>query len=202
MSPHATRRIINRAAALIGCVAVIAGCASWQGPRINPTGESLFIWPNQAPPPGVVTSPFGPVVATPPPGASIISAPPPGATFAAPPPGATVIQAPPPIAPATGIGAPMGNLQAPPVYSDPAPVLPPTAGSAWNPYAPNVVAPSIVAPGVVAPGVPAAAPLPLNTMRPAGVPVIATPLGTCAPAGAPYLRLTPNGIMAPVGTDR
>lgn len=189
MSPHATRRIIFRAAALIGCVAVIAGCASWQGPRIDPSGDSLIIWPNQAPspPPPVVTSPFGPVVQTPPPGATVISAPPPGAT---------VIQAPPPIAPATGIGAPMGNLQAPPVYSDPAPVLPPTAGSTWSPFAPNVIAPSVAAPGV-----PAATPLPLTTMRPAGVPVIATPLGTCAPPGVCYLRLTPNGIMAPVGTE-
>ncbi len=178
------------------CAAPMAGCASWQGPRIDPSGERIFIWPNQAPAPVAappVTSPFDPA---PPVGAPIVTAPPPGAT---------VIQAPPvapiaPITPPTGIGAPMGNVQAPPVYSDPTPVpgaAVPAGGGMWNPFAPNVVAP----PAVTAPGVPAATPLPLTTMRPAGVPGVATPLGNVAPSGVPYLRVTPNGIMAPVGTE-
>jgi uncharacterized repeat protein (TIGR01451 family) len=170
-------------AALLGCLAALAGCASWQGPRIDPSGERFFIWPNNAPV----------AVAGAPVGAPMI---------AAPPPGATVIQAPPPIAPAAGIGAPLGNLQAPPVYSDPTPVPAPAAGSLAGPMGPNVIPPAVVAPGasVAAPLAPVAAPL-VTTMRPAGVPGMATPIGACAPPGVRYLRLTPNGIMAPIGSE-
>ncbi|MCI0331766.1 MAG: hypothetical protein L0228_00905 [Planctomycetes bacterium] len=191
MSPRSKRRIVLRANAALICAALM-GCASWQGPRIDPSGERIFIWPNQAPTPvaaSPVTSPFD---QTPPVSAPVVGAPPPGAP---------VIQTPPiaPITPPTGIGAPVGNVQAPPVYSDPTPMpgaAVPAAGSSWNPFAPNVVAPAVTAPGV-----PAATPLPLTTMRPAGMPGVATPLGNVAPSGVPYLRVTPNGIMAPVGTE-
>jgi uncharacterized repeat protein (TIGR01451 family) len=102
----------------------------------------------------------------------------------------------------------MGNLQAPPVYSDttivPAPgaanvVAPP--GTVVAPPGTTVVAPAhVVAPAMATPAAVAAAPASM-TVRPVGCPGIATPLGTCAPQGARYLRLTPNGIMAPVGTE-
>jgi uncharacterized repeat protein (TIGR01451 family) len=146
-------------------MAALAGCASWQSPRIDPSGERFFIWPNEAP--GAVIGP--------PTGTSVVAAP--------------------PIAPATGIGAPIGNLLAPPVYSDPNSAVAPTVGNMASPYAPNVIAPAVAVPGA-----PVAAPL-VTTMRPAGVPVIATPIGTCAPQGVRYLRLTPNGIMAPIGSE-
>jgi hypothetical protein len=187
MIAHGTRRNVIRAAALFGALVALAGCASWQGPRIDPTGERFFVWPGEpqptfAGPPGVpAATVVGPPVAVAPPAAEAAS------------PGVPVVG---PIAPATGIGAPMGNVLAPPVYSDPAPIAPPIS----NPYTPNVIAPAGVAP-LGAPGIPTPAPLPLMSMRPAGVPVVATPLGTCAPAGARYLRLTPNGLLAPVGTE-
>jgi hypothetical protein len=109
----------------------------------------------------------------------------------------------PPISPATGIGAPMGNVQAPPVFSDPTPVPPPAVGT---PYAPNVIAPPVVVPGApvpsaAAPAAPVVTPQVLTTLRPAGVPIVATPIGTCAPRNAQYVRLTPHGVMAPIGTE-
>jgi len=169
MFSHCIRRIA-RQAVLIGCAAVVAGCASWQVPRIDPTGESFFIWPNQAP---------AAVVAAPAPGTPIVGAPTAGAAG---------MPIPGPIAPATGIGAPLGNLQAPPVYSDP------------TPLAASVTAPTAVAPVVAVPGAPVAAPL-VATMRPVGCPGMATPIGTCAPQGVRYLRVTPNGILAPIGSE-
>lgn len=206
------RQLTTRAAAyavtLVGLLAVVGGCASWQGPRIDPSGERIFIWPNDPQP--VVTSPFPPVVTAP--GAPVVTGPP---VVTSPPAGAPIITTPPPaIPPATGIGAPMGNVQAPPVFSDPTAVPPPAVGT---PYAPNVVVPGAMPaapalpPGAVVPpaaatavaGAPMAPIVPqtLTAMRPAGVPIMATPIGTCAPRGVQYLRVTPNGIMAPVGSE-
>src|SRR3954469_24398696 len=63
-------------AAIAVCALTLAGCASWQGPRIDPTGERLLACPNQpppaigAPPPGLPPGsvPIGPAVPVPPTG--------------------------------------------------------------------------------------------------------------------------------------
>jgi hypothetical protein len=94
----------------------------------------------------------------------------------------------------------MGNLQAPPVYSDPSPIAAPAPIVAPTVGAPSLPAPPGVVPVVAAAEAPVAAPL-ITTMRPAGVPTVATPIGTCAPPGVRYLRLTPNGVMAPIGSE-
>src|SRR5215217_1374890 len=94
-------------AAIAVCAMIFGGCASWQGPRIDPTGERLLAWPNE-PPPAVVAPPgFVPQPA--PLGAAVI-APPPTLPGSAP----ALVVAPPVAAP-----LPFGNVQAPPVYSDP-----------------------------------------------------------------------------------
>jgi uncharacterized repeat protein (TIGR01451 family) len=43
--------------------------------------------------------------------------------------------------------------------------------------------------------------MPLTAMRPAGTPTIATPFGGAPPPGVEHLRLLPNAIMAPVGSE-
>src|SRR5690242_11529243 len=118
-------------AAIAAWAMLLAGCAAYQGPRIDPTGESLFTWGNPQPvavpagvPPGAV--PIGPPTATPAPGVPIVGAP--------------AVAAPPVATP-----VPFGNVQAPPVYSDPPlPAIPPQ---------PLGVAPPIpFAPGTAVPG--------------------------------------------------
>src|SRR3972149_4928774 len=71
------------------CAVTAPGCASWQGPRIDPSGERILIWPGQAPPvvsPPPTASPFAvpagpravPPPATPgPPAAALPVTPPP-----------------------------------------------------------------------------------------------------------------------------
>ena len=54
MFPYIPTRV--SLAAIAVCAMMFAGCASWQGPRIDPTGEQSFAWPNQ-PPPAVVAPP-------------------------------------------------------------------------------------------------------------------------------------------------
>ena len=100
MCPQSTWRNEFGVRRLVSCAMLVAavlcgGCASWQLPRIDPTGESLLIWPNQQPV----------VVVGPPPGATVITSPgiaPPFVVPAAPP----------------SIQLPAGNVQAAPVYSD------------------------------------------------------------------------------------
>src|SRR5262245_35983065 len=99
MSPQPTWRSKTGQCRFLLCAILFgamlcAGCASWQLPRIDPTGESLFIWSEPAP-----------VVMAPPPGAPVVAAP-----LSTPP---VVAPAPPPVAP-----LPMGNVQAAPVYPD------------------------------------------------------------------------------------
>jgi hypothetical protein len=111
------------------------GCASWDVPRIDPTGEHFFVFPNQ------------------PPAAPVIGPPPPPGTVVAPPlvPGATAA---PPV-----IAAPpfTGNLQAPPVYPDTtlSPPLPVGAAPvAGPPLPPGVTPTSVIGPPLVAVPVP------------------------------------------------
>lgn len=87
-----TMRSRIRAAAILWCGAVVVGCASWQGPRIDPSGERIFICPNE---PRLTT--VGPPIATPP-----------AVPFSAVPPAAAPTSTP-----------QFGNLLAPPVYPDP-----------------------------------------------------------------------------------
>jgi uncharacterized repeat protein (TIGR01451 family) len=168
----------------------MAGCASWQGPRIDPSGQRILIWPNERPPAAVV----------PPLGAPVIAAPPvtsPGAPLVAPPP---------------AIGVPFGNVQAPPVYTDPSPVpliQAPAPGGYGVPFPAAPAAPPVITgpapplstvPAPAAVGVPVA-PLPITPVVPVGTPNVATPLGLAAPAGVDYLRISPAGILAPVGSQ-
>jgi uncharacterized repeat protein (TIGR01451 family) len=169
--------------AIAVCAMTFAGCASWQGPRIDPTGERLLAWPNEAPPamiapPGLPPGsiPVGPSVATPPPGLPV------GAP--------AVVTGPPMAAP-----LPFGNMQAPPVYSDPTPppIVPPPTVIPQVPYAPTAAIAGSVAPALpaatVTPAVPIVAPLP-------GAPPTPT-----TPPGSTFVRLSPDRLVAPVGSE-
>ena len=154
-----TKRVLLTAIAAFAMTLV--GCATYQGPRIDPTGERLFVWPGQAPPPGaVVVAPPGTVA----PGPAVVT-------------------------------VPIGNMQAPPVYSDPTPpALPPAAA---------VIPPVPYAPSTAIPGTVAQA-CPVSTITPA-VPVV-TPVAGAGPAvtvppGSTFVRLTPDRLVAPVGTE-
>lgn len=120
---------------------LVGGCAADGLPRIDPTGESLFVWPGQQP---AVTNPFAP-----PPALAVTSTP--------------------------------GNIVAPPVYSDPA-----------NPgtFAP----PAATFPAVAAaPGAATAAVSPPN--------VVGTTVAASAPGPQDTLTLSPNRVLAPVGSE-
>ncbi|HVT29675.1 MAG TPA: hypothetical protein VHE81_16780 [Lacipirellulaceae bacterium] len=168
------------------CAMVFAGCATWQGPRIDPTGERLLIWPNEQP--AAVVAPPVPSPVAAPPGAAVVPSP---AVPVVPQPAV----APPPVAPnAVPPNAPLpfGNVQAPPVYSDPPmpPVAPPPAGvSAPAPYIPGAATAPSLPPATVTPAVPIV------------TPVAGQPPATTVPAGHAYLRLTPDRMIAPVGTQ-
>lgn len=162
-------RVSVLAIASLGAI-LIGGCATYQGPRIDPTGESLFVWPGQ---PAVVAAPA-------PPGAV--------ATPAAAPTSPALPAAPPVAAP-----LPFGNVQAPPVYSDPPmPAIPPT---------PAAVPGAVPAPYPYAPT--SAVSLPANTVTPA-VPIVSagvSPYAAVVPPGHEHLRLTPDRFVAPVGSQ-
>jgi len=159
MSPQSTRRISLCAIAVLQCAWFAVGCASWQLPRIDPSGERLFVWPNQAP--------AAPTFA-PPPGAPVVVAP--GAPIVAP--------------PAATVAPPFGNLQAPPVYPDVAPFQGSPA-PAIVPVTPVVPPPVITVPGAA----------------PTSAVVAPTPWSTALPIGQAHLRIWPDRIMAPVGSE-
>jgi hypothetical protein len=197
MPGSSTSRACLRAFALLWCTATLAGCASWQLPRIDPSGERFFIWPNEAAPPAIV----GPPTVVGPPA---IVAPPVGAPMIAPSPAAPVVAPP--------VTAPFGNVQAPPVYSDPpGPTFAPAPAGVVSPFAPAPVpaAPPVITaplpPVITAPAPPTTfappAALPITPVVPAGTPNVATPLGAVAPTCTDYLRVTPAGVMAPVGSE-
>ena len=175
-----TNRTFKRALALVCFTATLSGCASWQLPRIDPSGERILVWPNQ-PPPAVVGPPIGTAVIAPQSAAPLV---------------------PPPV-----VGPPFGNVQAPPVYSDPpaAPITPvPVAVPPviTTPAPPVINAPA--APVIAVPAPPTAmlpAALPITPVVPVGTPNVATPLGVVAPAGVDHLRVTPGGVLAPVGSE-
>lgn len=116
--------------------AVLAGCASWDSPRIDPTGEHVLIWPGDAP----TAVPYGAPVLAPP---VVGSAPPALGNIEAPPVYSNVEPAPyvsggsalsNPFTP-TVVGPPVAVVPAgPPQPVGPAPMLPgpsvaPTAGA-------------------------------------------------------------------------
>jgi Domain of unknown function DUF11 len=163
------RRANFTAIALCWCATLAGGCASWPGPRIDPSGESLLLWPNQSAQVPVVAAPAG-------------------SPFVAPPPAL--------------VAPPFGNLQAPPVYPDvPAvPMAPPVITvpaplPATGPTATTV--PYGAAPVVPAPVIPAM-PVPAVAAVTHGV---ATPLGAAVPVGQDYMRVTPDRVLAPVGSE-
>ncbi len=177
--PYCRARVSSIAIAVLSCVVFFAGCASWQGPRIDPTGERFLVWPNEPPPvvgPPVVGPPVvGPGVAP----AAI--APALGAPIVGPPPAAPVVP------------LPIGNVQAPPVYSDPP--EPPTAPAP----APAIsIPPAPVIPGAAAPTLPpAAVAQAARIVGPGGV----MPVAATVPYGRDYLRVTPDRLVAPVGSE-
>jgi len=174
MPPLPIRRTLRLALLLSWC-GLVAGCASWQGPRIDPTGEQLFIWQNATPQP-------------------IGSAPPPGVTVVAPP-GAPILPPPAVVAP------PFGNVQAPPVYSDPpgVPIAPaPTVG-------PPIITTPAPPGAAVIPAIPSAptpvVPVPMTPHQAFAAPSTITPLGAVVPAGQDRLLVTPERIFAPVCSE-
>lgn len=155
------------------CALTTSGCQNFQLPRIDPSGERLFV------PPGapVPISPYAnvPYGTSPPydPGVAGAQPPLPGTTVVAPP----VLPAPPTPAPSAlppGISSPMvqSPLQTPQPTLDPATTVPAIPGGA---------APPMVAP--VAAG-------PTNMVAPA---LVGAPL--------PGLNVNPNRVVAPVGGE-
>ncbi len=177
---HLKRRFPFVVVALVVSAVSTVGRAQLQLPRIDPTGESLFIWPN-AP----VVAPSAPVVGP----APIAPAP----VVAAP--SAPLYQPSPPMVPSS----PFGNVMAPPVYSDPPGMIPtsPLVGPASG-IATTV--PTLPPPPVVAP---TGAAVPTSPLPPppavAAAPVL--PTATLVPYGKEYLRVSPEGLVAPVGSE-
>lgn len=192
----------SQVAVALWCATALCGCATWNGPRIDPTGQSLIVWPGEAPyaaaPPTIV----GPTVVSPAPvdGPPVV-APPPGAVIAPPP---AVVAPPPVVVPMAQPGprmvpsTPFGNVVAPPVYSDP------TSGPVEQvplvaSVPPPVVAPAPYAPPPALPAAPAgmlALPPPPGTV-PGGVMRVAN----VVPAGCDHLQIMPTTLVAPVGAE-
>ena len=174
--PNQLRRLLIAAAVLCGSAMSLAGCATWQGPRIDPTGQRFFVWPGDPQPYMAAPTVVGPapVVVSPPPGAPIVSA-------------APVVQPLPSVVPSS----PFGNLVAPPVYSDPP--LPPI------PTAPVAVAPPV---GMV-PASPMAAGVPTLPLPPPPgmVPSPMMPVNAAVPPGVDHLQTMPTVLIAPVGRE-
>jgi hypothetical protein len=182
MFGHMKRRFPFVVVALVASAIPTVGRAQLQLPRIDPTGESLFVWPN------------APVVAAPAPlpvvGPAPIAAAPIVATPAPP-----MYQSLPPMVPSS----PFGNVTAPPVYSDPPGMIPtnplvgPAPGIAST--VPTLPPPPVVAPtGAVVPN--------SQLPPPPGValqPVL--PTANVVPYGKEYLRVSPEGLVAPVGSE-
>lgn len=174
------------AAMLPGCASCpVLPCASCPGPRIDPTGERLIVWGNQAPsaPAATFASPAATANVYPPPGAypPPLGGAAPGTASIAPP---AAVAAPPP-----------GNVLAPPVYSN-TPSGPPVS-------APVITGPHGAAPqaGVGTPAIGTSVATPVTLAVAAGPAGVATPLGGAAPAGRDYMRVTPDRILAPVGSE-
>ena len=187
MPRNSKRRLPLLVLALVGSVVEVAGCATWQGPRIDPTGERLFVWPNE--PSLVAPVPVGaPPIFTPAPiGAGPIVGPAPAAP---------VVQPLPSMAPST----PFGNVVAPPVYSDPPGVVPAAPLVGPGPGVPIAAPPPLPPPPVIAPQIPAGPALPMPP--PPGIaaaPVL--PSAGVAPIGRDYLRVSPSGLVAAVGSE-
>lgn len=187
-------RVIRTAIAALLCALALTGCTTWQGPRIDPTGEQLILWPGDP----------TPAVTVPPPGVPIVAAPtvapgvPPLTVPASPAPVAPIA----PVAPAPIAPLPFGNVTAPPVYSDPTPpYVEPAAVIPTAPAIPGTAAPSFPA----APAVPGTfAPLPAANVAPAGpvyVPGPIAPITTTAGYGREALRVSPDRLVVPVGTE-
>ncbi|HEX5472737.1 MAG TPA: hypothetical protein VFW73_12675 [Lacipirellulaceae bacterium] len=161
---------------------IFTGCATWQGPRIDPTGEQLFVWPNPTP-----------IVAAPPAPAPGVVSPSPAAVgppTTAPSVSSTIVS-PSPVPP--GAPLPFGNVQAPPVYSDPpTPPIAPTAAAI------PPVAPTPYVPAPVTPSLPAATVSPSVPIEP---PVAGQPAAASVPPGHGFVRLTPDHFVAPVGSE-
>ncbi len=136
------------------CAVSASGCASWQGPRIDPSGERILLWPGQTPA-AVAPAPAVPVFAAP------VAAP--GST--------------PPLPPSVGL--PSGNLLAPPVYPNaglPATPLPAITVPGTVPPAPAL--PTTSLPAAAVPTVDAQWAFPAPTIAQVGHPLVLTTLVT------------------------
>ena len=171
-------------ALVLCCTTAVSGCASWQGPRIDPTGQRFIVWPGQQP--VVAPAPYvGPPIVAPPPGA-VVAAPSPAPT--------STFQSMPTVVPST----PFGNVIAPPVYSDPPGMV--TTGPFVGPANPVPVIPAVAVQGGPPIGPPIAALPALPPPPPIGPPIVAppTPMPRC---GCDFVRISPNGLIAPVGSE-
>jgi uncharacterized repeat protein (TIGR01451 family) len=192
MSRITTRRTSTAAALVAACLSLSGGCASWQLPRIDPSGQRLFLWPGEVSPAVIAPPPaFGaPIVGTP-----IATAPPSGTTVINAPAAPVVIAAPPSPVPSIVVPPPgSSNLQAAPVYSDvPTAPLAPSAAPVISTFS-NPFTPTVVGPPVAVGAVPVAA---------GGAAPIAQPLPPqgAIPLGQDHVRISPNRVMAPVGSE-
>ena len=193
LMPRNHLRRLPLIALALSCAVMVAGCATWQGPRIDPTGERFFVWPGDPPP--IVAPPTtfapGPVVG-PPPGATIVS-PPPSSTVIAPPPGATVVGPPPAVSamqplPQVVPSTPFGNVMAPPVYSDPPGMVAttPFVGPATPVPAIPTTPPGSPLPQPPLPAPPIAAVPTLPPPPPIGAPIMAPPTPVAPAAASTY----------------
>lgn len=179
-------RTLLRALVIAACALSPVGCASWNGPRIDPSGQRILVWPGQTPPPTTPPPPPPGTILVPPPGTSVVgpatSTPPPSLVTTPPPPVVTTTPPPPP----PTIGLPQGNLQAPPVYPDagvpasPPPIIttppPPTTSPG---AAPIITTPTAAAPvALPPPPVDAQFAFPAPTIAQVGHPLILTTLVT------------------------
>jgi uncharacterized repeat protein (TIGR01451 family) len=173
------RLIAARLALVVGaCAFVFSGCQNFQLPRIDPSGERIFLPPGAPAPispyantPYGTTPPYNPAIApnqTPLPGTTVIA-----------PPVLSAPSTPAPSALPSGVSSPMitSPLQTPP------PVLAPAT--------PPPVAPTTSVP-MMAPGLPA---MPLATAP--GMAAPALPSG-CSQLG---VNLNPSRVVAPVGSE-
>lgn len=160
MIPHRTWRTPFTALAVALCAIAVSGCASWQWPRIDPSGERLFLWPEEAPPATTYgVPPLGPPVVAPP-----------GNVQAA------------PVWPDPGPSVP-GNPLAPTVVGPP--VTAPNPGPFWPPagapVAPGPVGAPAVVPPIVAPPTPVVLP---GTVLPGQTHMRVTPERILAPVNS------------------
>lgn len=168
-SPPSTGKVPTPCVVGMLLLATLSGCASWQLPRIDPTGERIFIWPHEQPP----AAQIGPPIASTGPTASPF---PPAAALG---PDET---APSTLPPQTAVDE-SGQLPSPTYEA--APLWPDPRASAIFPQ------------GLAGAGPCTDKPCPLPGRGTAVAPLAAA----AVPAPADRVQITPQTVVAPVGSE-